>query len=254
MLKILYSDMRNLLSGRAFRYTALAVAFYNLLAAIVFKIIFRYMGGELYADELLGIFASLAPFVVTALTLFVFIGNFNDGIIRNKFLSGASRRDIICSALIAGGMGGILITVVSQISAFLWALFFTPGFYGLAADDVADYCLVMILASCALGVFTTMILMILGGTKIAYVAGLAVTFAFKLMTAEVADKLYPESGVSLLTGIKLAAYEFYDRYVVFSYFSEMLRHDFMDYVLGAAGLVVISFIIGSVVFEIKEIK
>jgi len=254
MLKILYSDMRNLIMSRVFRFGILAVAFYNLFTAVVFKIIFRYMGGELYGDNILGTFASYAPFVVAALVLFVFMGNFTDGIIRNKFISGASRRDIICSALLTGGMGGVLITAIAEISAFILTLFFTPGFYGLTASDIADYCLVMMIASCALGIFMTMILMVLGGTKTAYVAGLAVTFIFKLMTAEVADKLYPESGVSLLTGVRLAMYRFYDRYVVFSYFSEMLRHDFKDYVIGALGLMIISFIAGTVLFEIKEIK
>ena len=124
----------------------------------------------------------------------------------------------------------------------------------MTAVEIANFSLRNIIAAFAAGCFMAMILMVLGGTKIAYVAGLVVTFLFRVATGEVADKLYPETGYCLLTGTKLQVYTLYDRYRPYAFFTGVNYHDLGKCLIGCIILSLISLAIGMIVYEKREFK
>ncbi len=254
MINIFYSDLHRILKGRMF-VSGLALIFgYTFVLSLVLKVILMSIGADLSSDDVLTSFTTSAPFFIAASILFLFIGDFNDGTIRNKIMCGAPKRSVAASAITLGGIISAVFVIFSQISGIAIAKIMTDGYEGMTAYDIADFCLRNIIAAVAAGCFMAMILMVLGGTKIAYVAGLVVTFLFRVATSEVADKLYPETGYTLLTGTKLKIYTLYDRYCPYSFFTGVNYHDLGKCLIGCTILTLISLAVGMIVYEKREFK
>ena len=105
-----------------------------------------------------------------------------------------------------------------------------------------------------IAMFSTSLIMIMGGKNISYVIGLGIAFVFRIIDMEVLDKLYPDYGICQLTGTKLKLYTFYDKYVPYAHCSGTPRWEMSSCVIGSVALIVISLIIGMIAFEKKEIK
>ena len=124
----------------------------------------------------------------------------------------------------------------------------------MTVAELADYWLINTMACVAIAVFSTMLIMILGGKKISYIVGIALAVGFNIFNMEVNDKLYPTQGSCSLSGMKLAVYNFYDRFVPYSYLSMRPHHSILIYLAGAAGMIAVSVIIGMFIFNNKEIQ
>ena len=254
MINLLYSDLHRVLKGKVFSLGLALIFGYTFFVSLVLKLILMTIDANLTSDDVLTSFTTSAPFFIAASILFLFIGDFNDGTIRNKIMCGAPKRSVAASAIALGGMISAVFVIFSQISGIAIAKILTDGYEAMTAADIADFCLRNLIAAAAAGCFMTMILMILGGTKIAYVAGLVVTFLFRVATAQVADKLYPETGYTLLTGTKLQIYTLYDRYCPYSFFTGVNYHDLGKCLIGCIILILFSFAVGMIVYEKREFK
>lgn len=254
MLKILYTDIRNIFHCIGFHIcTAVSIAY--LIGNILFSfLILFFLNGKLYADQVLISYATISIFLVTAATLLVFSKEYNDGIIKNKLVSGAKRSNIFLSSVITSAGMAFYLSVVNQITAILISLVFTQGIYNITPSEIAASFIELIIASVSIAVFSTAIVMMMGGTNLCYVVGLGLAFLFKLVSLEVMDKLYPEKGLCSLTGTKLALYTFYDKYVPYAHCDGTPRWSLVYTALGSLGLILISVVSGLIVFGKKEIK
>ncbi len=254
MTNILYSDIHKIIKGKVLKAGFALIFGYTFFLALVLKVILISVNADLTSDDVLTAFPTSAPLFIAASILFLFLGDFSDGTIRNKIMCGVQKKTVAASAIILGAIISVVFTVFSQISGLVIAKIFTSGYETMTVAEIGDFCLRNILAAAAAGSLMAMILMVLGGTKIAYVAGLVITFLFRVATGEVADKLYPETGYTLLTGTKLQLYTLYDRYCPYAYFTGVNYHDLGKCLIGSAGLITFSLIVGMIVYEKREFK
>ena len=255
MFKVLYADTRKLFFQRGLRECLAAVLLYLLGYVVLIKLVLFFVGGELYADDVYTAYAGLAVFLISGCTLVSTVSDYDDGCIRNKLISGAGRQAVFLSALITGGTQAVLLSAAAFIESVILACIFTKGgLMTMTVAELADYWLINTLACVAIAVFSTMLIMILGGKKISYIVGIALAVGFNIFNMEVNDKLYPAQGSCSLSGIKLALYNFYDRFVPYSYLGMRPHHSTLTYMLGAAGMIAVSVIIGMFIFNNKEIQ
>ena len=148
---------------------------------------------------------------------------------------------------------GVLLSIVAFVSSMAVLPMFTEGFMNYTIPEIEDYWLLITLSCMSVGAFSTALIMIFGGSKISYVAGLAIAFVMKVLDTYVLDKLYPEKGNCTLTGAKLFLFKFIDRFIPYSYFSMEPHWDTLSYLVGCLGLILISTAVGLFVFDKKEI-
>ena len=255
MLRILYSDIYKTVNSKGLKISLWFCLIYPVIQALIlYLVVHNYIGGELTGEETLFSYSSIGALLVTAAVLYLTIPDFADGTIKNKIINGVKRSDIFFSSVLSGMFAGVLTSIFCAAGELIAAKLFTKGFYVLTAADVAEYFMALTLASAAVGAFAAMLVMIFGGSFFAYIPGLVIAFFFRVISMRVADKLYPESGVTTLTGTKLKIYTLYDRYFSYAHFTDYLRWDFLSYVIGAAILITISFILGVIIFNRKEFK
>ena len=256
MLRIFYADLRNALHNKGFRIACFTPLFYSggitILLWVILKVFLK--DGGLTAEDVLDNYNGLAAFLITAATMMVFSGDFSNGIIRNKLISGAKRKDVAMSCILCGALMGVLLCAVYVVVSVLFVTIFTEGLQMLTIAEAADSCLVFTLASMSVGAFSAMLVLVSGGSKISYAIGLVIAFVFKLLNLEVCEKLYPEKGLCALQGAKLMLYRGFDRFVPYSHFSLYTRWQFADYLIGSVVLIVLSLVIGILLFQKKEIK
>ena len=255
MFKVLYADTRKLFFQRGLRECLAAVLLYITAYVALIKLVLFFVGGELYADDVYTAYSGLAVFLISGCTLIYTVSDYDDGCIRNKLISGAGRPAVFLSAVITGGTQAVLLCAAAFIESVILACIFTKGgLMTMTVAELADYWLINTMACIAIAVFSTMLIMILGGKKISYIVGIALAVGFNIFSMEVNDKLYPAQGSCSLSGFKLALYNFYDSYIPYSYLSMRPHHSTLTYLIGAAGLIVSSVIIGLVLFNRKEIQ
>lgn len=254
MLKMLYTDMRNILHNKGVKICMAACVVYLVGCIILSVILLKFFDASMYADEIVKLYPSVSIFVVTALTVTVYISEYTDGIIKNKLCSGAKRSSIFFAAELSSAFTTFCVTAMIQIVMLLVALVFSEGFLNMTASEVAFSYSELLVASMSIAIFSTSLIMIMGGKGASYVIGLGIAFAFKIIDMEVLDKLYPDYGICKLTGTKLKVYTFYDRFVPYAHCSGTPRWDMSSCVAGSLVLIIISLIIGLIAFKKKEIK
>lgn len=255
MFRILYSDMRKLLHDRGFLATLSVNVFYPLVLTLFLVAISAFFYHEkIMADQVCFQYQSIAIFLITASTLLFTMSEYSDGCIRNKIISGARRRDIFLSAAVMGGFQGVVHSMTGCITALVIRLLFSGEYQTYTIPEIADHWLITTMACISIGVFSTMLIMILGGKKASYIVGLFIATFMKIMSLEVIDKLYPEQGHCSLKGAKLAIYNFIDRFVPYTHLSIRPHRPFMEYLAGSTGLILLSLAIGLILFNQKEIQ
>lgn len=254
MLKLLYTDIRNILFSTGIKLCVLASLAYLVGTVVISEIILHYFNATMNADQIVTVYPSISIFVVTAATLLIFIREYSDGIIKNKMCSGAKRSSIFLSAVTSSALIAFIMSAINQIVSIGVALILTEGFYNMTAAEIAWSFLENIIVSVAIAVFSTSLIMIMGGKNASYVIGLGIAFVFKIIGMEVADKLYPEKGLCQLTGLKLTLYTFYDRFVPYAHSDGMPRWGLGSTLAGSVGTIVLAMVIGLIVFRKKEIK
>lgn len=255
MFRILYSDVRKVLTHKGFKICLLVNVFYHIFTVIVLKLVdfFAFRMG-LSADGVAFEYASLAGLLVTASTLLTTTCEFSDGCMRNKLISGVKRYEIILSSVITGMLQGLIHSMAACLTSVISSALLTTGYDAYTVPEIADYWLMITLACMAVGAFSTVLILVLGGGKAAYIVGLAVAVTFKIMSMRILDKLYPTSGHISITGSKLAAYRFMDMFVPYVNLSSRPHYDFWVYLAGNFGLIIISTLIGILIFNKKEIS
>nr|WP_297708930.1 hypothetical protein [uncultured Butyrivibrio sp.] len=255
MFRNLYADIRSILLSRAFHLALIIIAAYQVLYFAFIKVIYLFVGvSEIDADDIAFVFVSVAAFLVTAATLFITDREFSSGCIRNKLISGVKRRDAFLSAVCGGMLQGALYTAFACLISIPFIGLFSVGFINFSIQEVADYWLIVVMTCMAIGAFSTALVMILGGSKLSYVIGLLIAFVMKVWDTVILDKLYPEKGFCKLTGAKLAVYSFVDKYIPYSYLMIRPHYEMRFYVTGCAAMIVISVVIGLIVFSKRELK
>ena len=255
MFKVLYADTRKLFFHKGLRECLAAVLLYLLAYVAVIKLVLFFVDGEFYADDVYTAYAGLAVLLISGCTLVTTVSDYDDVFIRNKLISGAGRPAVFLSALITGGAQAVLLSMAAFIESLILAGIFTKGgLMTMTVEELADYWLINTMACIAIAVFSTMLIMILGGKKISYIVGIALAVGFNIFNMEVNDKLYPAQGSCSLSGFKLAMYNFYDRYIPYSYLSMRPHHSTLTYMIGAGGMIAVSVIIGLFIFNNKEIQ
>ncbi len=254
MFRNLYADTRKIFFSRGFYLGVIVILLYQIFASlIIWMLTVLFIKGQVASDEIAFSFTNIAVFVVTATTLLVMQGDFEDGCIRNKLISGVKRRDAFLSVVISGMLLGALLSFIAFVSSMAVLPIFSEGFMNYKVSEIADYWLIITLSCMAIGGFSASLIMVLGGSKLSYVVGLAIAFGLETLDTHVLDKLYPEKGNCTLTGSKLLLYKFIDRYIPYSYLSIGPHWDSASYLAGCTGLILISVIIGLLVVERKEI-
>lgn len=246
--------MFNVLKNRIFHAALIFAAAYPFMEALIFKIVYHFLGVDMPGEDIVAAYSSIASIAISAVIIFLLVNDFTDGAIRNKIINGVKRSHIVLSSVTIGALVSGLICMVACISQTIVICLFTTGYSSLLANEVSSYYIAQFAISVTVGAFMSALVMIFGGTKIAYFIGLVVAFLFKLASMEVGDKLYPESGICTLTGKKLMLYSGYDRFCPFAYFSGTLNHPLSDCLTGCLVLTVISILIALPVFIRKELK
>ena len=254
MFKVINADLRKLIFHAGFRSCIIFVSVYLGGYTLLMKLITHFVNDTVYADELIACYGSVAVLLISACTLVTTVSDYADGCIRNKLISGAGRNAVFLSACISGAIQAIILSVTALIASVIFGLLFTDGLGTMTFTDLADRWLVISLAGVSIAVFSTMLIMLLGGKKSAYTAGIATAVGLNIFSLEVMDKLYPENGVCTLSGMKLKLYSFYDSYVPYAYPAVPVHHGMEKYLLGAFGMIAVSVIIGLVIFNRKEIQ
>lgn len=255
MFRNLYADTRSILFSRSFRFAMIAIVISQVFYFSYVKALYIiFVESQLDADEIAFSFHSIAAFLVTAATLFVTDREFSNGCIRNKIISGVKRFDVFLSAVFTGALQGAIYSMFACLISVVFTCIFTIGFVGYSIPEAADYWLVITMSCMAIGAFSTALVMMLGGNKASYVVGLLLAFAMKLADTHIFEKLYPEKGYCTLTGMKLAVYSFVDRFIPYSYLMMRPHYNMGFYVAGCSGMVLISVIIGLIIFNKKELR
>ncbi|MCR4584165.1 MAG: hypothetical protein K5686_00430 [Lachnospiraceae bacterium] len=256
MLRMFYADLRSTLRNKGFIECCAGVAVYMAGFVIILSLIMDMMkkGDRISAEEIMNAYSDMGILVVTAATIFVFNTDFADGIIRNKLICGVKRRGIAASSVTCGMIVGALISISAIVAGNLLVPFFSSGYISYTVSEALGSFLVFILSSMSVGAFATMLMMVLGGTKAVYVAGLAIAFGLRVFGMDVMEKLYPESGECLLSGSKLILYRAYDRFVPYAHFAFFRRWAMSDYIIGSAVCILISYLAAVLILERKEIR
>lgn len=256
MLRVLYSDMRASLLNKGIRILALVFATYLIGYVIIMSILLHVIAGNvrLNADDVLTVYNETSIFVITAATLIIYVNEFMNGTIRNKLCSGSKRSEIFLAAIINSAFMATLLAIMCQTLELILSLIFTNGLYGLTLADAAYSFSETTISGIAIAIFSTSLIMMMGGTNASYVVGLGIALAFKVFGLSVQQKLYPEKGLVSIKGAKLAIYTFYDRFVPYAHCSGTPRWTVTDVSLGCAVLILLSIITGLIVFNKKELK
>lgn len=254
MFRILYSDIRKIFTHWGFKVCLIVNISYHIFTVVLLKIVSYVVFKEsIDADSVAFTYAGMAAFLITASTLLTTTSEYTDGCLRNKLISGVKRYEIILSAVIGGMVQGAVHSMAAAITATVTDAILTTGFDFYTIPEVADYWLVITLACMAIGAFSTVIIMVLGGGRSAYVVGLTLVIALRVLSMRILDKLFPVSGEVVITGKTLALYRFTDRFVPYLHLASRPHYGFESYLIGSFGLILISTVLGIIIFNRKEI-
>ena len=255
MLNVLRVDIKRYLLSKgvifaAFIISVLCPLFSELLVLGVAKAV----DAEPVATMMdLQTYSAMAPlFLALGITAFLY-EEFNEGIIRNKIISGRNRVCIFISHCLINSILAFVLEVVSVLSSV--AIILILGYsYTFSFDEVVRYTLVAALAGVSVSVLYTTLFICFCNVKVAIVlpAGLAILARLSLIF--ILDALYTESGVPKVTGMTLKLYESIDRFSPFAHLTNDLRWDNASYLLGNGVLIAVSIIIGIITFSKKDLK
>ena len=256
MLRVLYSDMRASLINKGIRLLAGVFAIYLIGYVVLMKILLYAIAGGagLNADDIITVYNETSIFVITAATLIIYVNEFMNGTIRNKLCSGAKRNEIFLAAIINSAFMATILAIMCQTLEIILSFIFTDGLYSLTLADAAYSLSETTISGIAIAIFSTSLIMMMGGTNASYVVGLGIALLFKLFGISVQQKLYPEKGFVSIKGAKLAIYTFYDRFVPYAHCSGTPRWTVTDTLMGSAGLILLAVAAGLIVFNKKELK
>lgn len=255
MYRMLCGDLRRLFKSKIFYMALVLYAFiYTSSTPFIMWVIglFTHQAPD-YADmELKGQPGTAAIAISIFIATFI-IKEFSEGAIRNKLSSGAKRSEIFLSSVITMSVAAVMIQAVSLLSIIISGNTLMAGFLS-SPKEIIVMNVYYIIAVVSIAIFDTALIYILGGNHVSLFVGAVISVIMKLAAIMVLEDLYPETGETLISGSRLAVFSFIDKYIPYMHLAGFPRFGWSAYVIGGGGLIILSLLIGLVVFEKKDIK
>lgn len=237
-----------------------------LIMAVIFSIagpVFMNISVNLFADAIkaekyIGIdsfwyySANASIYLAVIITMFL-NAEAGEGIIRNKLISGKKRYQVLISYCLVNTVVATILELLSVISAAVVGVL-SGAVLRVSVDEIIRYTLVATLAGIAIGILYTAVYICFCTKKIANVIPIAIAMLVKIAMIVISDALFTTSGVPKVTGTTLKIYTGIDRYFAFFHLNNELRYDNMSYIIGNAALIIISILVGSLVFTKKDFQ
>lgn len=255
MLNALQVDIRRYLMTKSYIVLSAIIGILQPLALCVMVLGLSWtMNAEPFVtlNEISG-YSSTASIYLAVLVTFFLHAEAGEGIIRNKVISGKKRHEILFSYSLVMAMVALLLEIVSVVVVVVAAKMMGITFL-IATEEIIRFTLVNSLAGVAVSIFYTMLYMCFCTSKAAIALPGSVAVVMKIAMIVILDALYTPSGVPKVTGVTLKVFEAFDRYCAFSHLNGELRWDNASYLVGNLVVIVISFLIGIVVFSKKDLK
>ncbi len=255
MSNLIEADLRRLVKSKAFYGICILVPTVLVLLECLSYVFMDILGFEsvVYADSVLSAIEMRYGALIPALFVGCFAGHETvTGCIRNKIISGNSKNSCFVSSCVASVVASIVAQAVMYISCEIFGAILGEGL--IFNTELLHYTLIRLGASFVLSIFFVALTYIFACNNGAYVAGGALSGAMVIFGLDILTKLYPDDGVVKITGAKLAVYSFIDKYVPFSYFSVPVLREPKIYITGLAGTLILSVLLGAVVYNRKELK
>ena len=206
-----------------------------------------------YADANLTAYPALVPFVLATMAGLYLGGEFQEGTLRNKLITGTKRNELFFSTTIIMAFTSVVFQLVATVCVLVSGKLLFDGFM-TTTNGILKMTLVHSMASVAISViFTGVSFMIGNGKWLALCCGVFAIIS-KFVSVEVCSKLFPETGVCMLSGKKLAIYEWIDKYIPFSYLNGDIRYPMHTYMIGCMACIAVAFVVGLLVYQRKDIK
>ena len=195
---------------------------------------------------------------VAAIYLAIFITLFlhteaGEGILRNKIISGKKRYQVLISYCSVNAVLAAVLQVVSVLTTAAMAKIYGSQITVTFAE-VLRFTVVTTLAGIAISVFYTVVYMCFCTQKFAIALPATIAVAMRFSMFFILDALYTAIGTPKVSGFTLKLYTGIDRFVPFYHLTGWVRHDNLSYLAGDIAVIVISLVIGSIVFSKKDLK
>lgn len=256
MFKTLHADLHRLKTQKTGVILAAVIPVIYVAVTILIEIAIRAMvkaEGLNYADMELIDYPELSSIVLGALVAGYVYEEFSAGTIRNRLITGMKRSHILLSKCIIAAVAALVIQLLASAATVILGVTIMDGFL-LSAGEIVTQVVIYSAADISIAVLYTVLIYIFGNSKATPIVPVAVAFGFRVFMLVVLNKLYPGSGVTTLTGARLAIYTFFDRFCPFFYLDGFARWSALDYTIGCVGTTLIAVVVGLVVFEKKELN
>ncbi len=255
MINAIKVNLRKLFIGKTYlsimTVTGVAYPFVALMfTKMIFALINQQYVLEMSAFESYSAYAALV--IAFAVTKF-FHSEFQDGVLRNKLVSGQKRKEVFLSACFVSSVFATITQIVSTLTIIVFSWITRISMSEIDFGEVMEYTFVTVLAGIAVAVFYSAFYLCHGNSKLAIAIPMGVSIFVKIVLTYIMDKLYPQIGVCKLTGTRLFVYQMIDKYSPYAYFWGEIRWSLSSYVIGSGLLILISLIIGMIVFQRKDL-
>lgn len=198
-------------------------------------------------------YSSMASIYLAVLVTMFLYTEAGEGIIRNKMISGKKRYEILFSYCMVNSVLAVFLQIVSVLMVALVGFVVGASFQN-SAMEVIRFTGVNLLAGVAISVLYTVVYLCFCTVKVAIAIPAGIAVVVKIVMVFIMDALYTDSGIPKVSGMTLTVYEGFDRYCPFFHMTGELRWDNGSYLIGNTVLIVVSMIVGILVFGRKDIK
>ena len=253
MYRLMVADFIRLLRDKKIILASFLYFFFGDLLLTIISNVGTSAEVEFYADELIMDRASAIPFLLAIFTgLFVYT-DFREGTIRNKVISGAKRSEIIGSMVVVSSVFAVYLCALIHILALLFGLFYKTGFLDTPAN-LLTYTLVHTGSAVALAIFFTVITYLFGTNSFGAFLPISLCVLSGIVTLVITNDLFPDDGNCRLSPETYRIYHFIDAYSPTSYLDGMLRHGISSFCISVSATIILSLVIGLIVFSRKDLK
>ena len=221
---------------------------------LIFLFLSKATGNDITVtmNDYTSFYSTISIFLAIIVTVFLYT-EIGEGVIRNKLISGKKRYKILLSYCLVNSLLAVFLNVVSLLSTSLIPFIFNIRFE-INISQLIHYLFVTILAGVSVSVFYTIIMLCFCTNNIVIAIPSLIDIIMKIVMVIVIDAIYPDNGIPKVSGVSLMIYRGIDRYVPFAYLMGDIRWDDFSYIIGSGIVIVVSIVIGIVVWSKKDLK
>ncbi len=257
MLNALGMDFRKIGMSKLFIFAAL---FLSVIAPALFVVTMEVIGNIMNHPfpcnmSCFQIYSNYAGLILACVVAYFLYTDSEEGILRNKLISGKKRTSIFLSYCIVNGLVAICMQILSLLSVGITGkLFGMEMAYG-SFLELIRFGMVAAISGASLCVVFVTIFICFSDTKIASMASGVFSVVMMLTTSAVMERLSLLGSVaSALRGTEFKVLVFLDKYVPFFYFKGNLRYETETYLIGCLATVLIALVVGCLVFSKRNLK